>query len=237
MRWQHTEPGTSSHPAALIPVWMAGTGGRAQPGAGKGISPCQSHCQHLSPMWLPGPSQGLEHCIQPQQGDYSEHGTCLESHHPHSLLSVCCSKHRSHHSPIFQTHFGTGQLLWTFELFCMLQHVRNFFLVLEQTWFYVKWWHILHQPGLGCITSMPASRAETPSLSSINNGEKCGGKCSPPSNKTHQALGDESSGSPSLILSSNRGKGSCYTEETELKNQKINLKGQKRDSIGQLSLQ
>lgn len=53
-----------------------------------------------------------------------------------NILTVCSlsySKHRPHHSPIFRTHFGTGQLLWTFELFCMLQHVRNFFLVLEQT--------------------------------------------------------------------------------------------------------
>lgn len=85
-------------------------------GAGKGISPWQTHCRHPSPMWLPVPSQGLE---QPQQGDYSEPGTCLESHHPHILLSVWCSTHRAHHSPIFWTHFGTRQLLWSFEPVCM----------------------------------------------------------------------------------------------------------------------
>lgn len=129
MGWQHTEPGTSSHPVAPVPVcgWHrqeghrdrrdTGTGGMAEPGAGQEISPCRSHCWCLSPMWLPVPSQGPEHCIQPQQGDYSEPGMCLESHHPHSLLSVSCPKHRSHHSPIFQTHFGTGQLLWTFFFF------------------------------------------------------------------------------------------------------------------------
>lgn len=58
---------------------------------------------------------------------------------------------------------------------------------------------------------------------------KTWGKVLTPPNKTWQALWEQSSGSLSPIPYSNRGKGSCYTEETELKkNLKINLKGKKK---------
>lgn len=64
-------------------------------------------------------------------------------------------------------------------------------------------------------------------LSSTKNGEKPVGESAHPFKQDRwQALWNQNSGSPRPILSSNRGKGSCYAEET--KKEKNNLKGKKR---------